>query len=105
MLLTLLPAHGTLSLLLGCLTSLDMRLFVYSCCVLLCCVCLISLGGLLFPELKQKRSGWESTERSGGRERVAGKRCMREFKKRNSAGLGDDSAGEVFAILGVRTSV
>lgn len=46
--LALLPAHGTLFLLLGCLVNLDMRVCAQSYCIRLRHVCLILMGSLLF---------------------------------------------------------
>ena len=57
--LALLPALGTLFLLLGFLPNLDTWISALSYCILLCHVCLLSLGGLLFSERKWKGSGEE----------------------------------------------
>lgn len=52
--LTLLPSPGSLFLLLG---YLDLRVYSLSCCIILCCVMVISLRGLLFSKGKQRSSG------------------------------------------------
>ena len=53
MCLTFLPAHGSISSYWVAISSLDMMGFAWSCCILLCHVCLIFLGGLLSSEEKQ----------------------------------------------------
>ena len=52
--LTLLLSLGTLRLLLGCLVQTSCKSFSLSYCMLLCHVWLLSLGGLLFSEGKQR---------------------------------------------------
>lgn len=56
---TLLPLLGILFLLLNCLNNPDVRVCALSYCILLHRVWLIYLGGLNFPEEKQRKSGSE----------------------------------------------
>lgn len=90
--LTLSPALGTLFLLFDCLSNLDMRVCVYSYCILLCCVLSTSLGSLLFSEEESRSSGsWGESRwgigRSGGRGAVVRVCYMREeyIKRKNES--------------------
>lgn len=57
--LIILPTLGTLTPFRVPCTSLDMRAFILSCCILFCHVWSLSLGVLLYSEGKQRDSRFE----------------------------------------------
>lgn len=80
----LLPALGTLFLLLDALSSLHTRGHAWSYCQLICQVLLISMVGLTFYKEKQKEQKQEDWWVSRGLEGKEGRRnCDRDLKTNN----------------------